>query len=441
MPRLTTQRLRFTVTLVGLSLFAACSTDKTVDAPATTVGPHGGKADEATVECSYETPWLASDSWDLRDAAGDTTKITEADISDLSDTVTGQIFAAAVHLQAVGHSDAFEVVFDEVDGGEVYLATVELDGTSFDWIRFYLGDTEVGTVMEVGTTHIVAEISDGSILACVAPAATVVECSYDTGWLVDSTRDLKRLVTESSKINAGNLQDTDELAINQILIAAVQTDAIEQGASIEDALSATDDGEFERLHVSTSAEFDWIRYYAGDTEVGLVFDAGSTDVVAMVSDGEVMGCKDVAVVPTNNGDANNGDTNNGDANNTQTPDKAECSYDLSWDNFDSSRDMRRVASEIVDVTSANADSVDPLRLAQVLATAQQTEAIGPDDGIAEALDATDDDTFEILLVESVSDYDWVRYYAGDTEVGVVFEADSTNIVAEISDGGVLGCMP
>ena len=36
-------------------------------------------------------------------------------------------------------------------------------------------------------------------------------------------------------------------------------------------------------------------------------------------------------------------------------------------------------------------------------------------------------------------FDWIRAFAGDTEIGVVFEREREVIVAEISDGDVLGC--
>ena len=36
-------------------------------------------------------------------------------------------------------------------------------------------------------------------------------------------------------------------------------------------------------------------------------------------------------------------------------------------------------------------------------------------------------------------YDWIRGYAGDTEVGVVFRRDTLTIVGEVSDGDIMGC--
>lgn len=49
-----------------------------------------------------------------------------------------------------------------------------------------------------------------------------------------------------------------------------------------------------------------------------------------------------------------------------------------------------------------------------------------DDGIVYMLDAT----------SGSSSYDWVKWYAGDNEVGVIFHADGRDIAAVISDGDI-----
>jgi len=35
---------------------------------------------------------------------------------------------------------------------------------------------------------------------------------------------------------------------------------------------------------------DWVQFFAGDTEVGVVFAQGTTDIIAEIGDGEILGC-------------------------------------------------------------------------------------------------------------------------------------------------------
>lgn len=60
---------------------------------------------------------------------------------------------------------------------------------------------------------------------------------------------------------------------------------------------------------------------------------------------------------------------------------------------------------------------------------------------------SNDDLFEVtddgyyltsVTVEGVS-YDWVQFYAGDNEVGAFFEAGTDRMIAEVSDGDIMGC--
>ncbi len=39
-------------------------------------------------------------------------------------------------------------------------------------------------------------------------------------------------------------------------------------------------------------EVSWVSFYAGDTEVGMLFKAGTAEVVAEISDGDALACVD-----------------------------------------------------------------------------------------------------------------------------------------------------
>ena len=68
-----------------------------------------------------------------------------------------------------------------------------------------------------------------------------------------------------------------------------------------------------------------------------------------------------------------------------------------------------------------------------------------DEGPAIIFDVPDEEMFEILELEADTEEiflvgDWVRFGRGDTEVGVIFDAGTTNIIAEIGDGDVSTCI-
>jgi hypothetical protein len=53
-----------------------------------------------------------------------------------------------------------------------------------------------------------------------------------------------------------------------------------------------DDGATELLvrNLSTGAEYTWTQWYSGDTEVGYIYLAGTLQLVATVSDGDIYDC-------------------------------------------------------------------------------------------------------------------------------------------------------
>lgn len=59
---------------------------------------------------------------------------------------------------------------------------------------------------------------------------------------------------------------------------------------------------------------------------------------------------------------------------------------------------------------------------------------------ADLYEVSDDGSFQIFTgtVNDI-DIDWVQFFAGDTEVGVIFEAGTTNIIGEVGDGDIRGC--
>jgi len=164
-------RARSLLWISGLSLALGCSAGPDAkDLPGAS-----GKADGVVAECSYSTPFVGgSDSSALAGSVVAAAEVGAGDIGALSDLQKAQLLAAAVHLEAVEPGSVIEAVFEAADEGTVELLDVTVadaaDGQSFDWVRFYLGDTEVGVVFENESLAIAAEIGDGDVLGCTAPA-------------------------------------------------------------------------------------------------------------------------------------------------------------------------------------------------------------------------------------------------------------------------------
>ena len=123
----------------------------------------------------------------------------------------------------------------------------------------------------------------------------------------------------------------------------------------------------------------------------------------------------------------------------------ECSYDRTFAEADVSSELEQAVVSAAEMSVDDIESLSEVQTAQLIAAAVQLESVEPGSVIDNVFAAADEGAIEVLslTVESdgeTSDYDWVRYFAGDNEVGVVFKDDSLDIVAEISDGDILGCV-
>lgn len=266
-----------------------------------------GKADDgeaAKTTCTFDNRWLADSSDKLDSASQGGTRLTAADIDRLEATTRAQLLAAAVHLQAVDAGATIEAAFDGVDDNTMFLHAVTLEGQSFEWVQFFLGDTEVGVVFNPATVTIVAEIGDGDVMGCStagaepgnpdepAPceeSAAATTCHWDTTWHTDSSDGLNDAIIDSVEVDANS--DMDTLTQAQVIAAALQLQSISATDGIDAALEATDDAMWTVYSVGfDDTRYTWLEGFMGDTEVGVVFAEGTTEIVAEIGDGDVMGC-------------------------------------------------------------------------------------------------------------------------------------------------------
>lgn len=405
-----------------VAVLVACSVDPTLSSKD---AEPSGKADgiqEATeVRCDFdiETP-LPSTSRDLEPLVV-AHEALERDRVD--DAQASQILAAARLLGFVGSDASLSDVYELVDDPTIDWMEVEFEAENStltaNWIRFFVGDTEVGVVFEGGTLNPLGEVGDGDIKGCTAetnPAPST--CGFDVPTELPSTSEhLAEFIVSGEPLGPG---DVDEGQAAQVLAAARHLGFIGPEASVDDAFAAADEGivEWIQLEIDQGEAFiaaDWIRFFAGDTEVGVIFEASTTTPLGEVGDGDVAGC-----VPEP---------------------KLTCDFEGPTELPQTSEQL---AQFIVFGRELELGQADEAQATQILAAGRHLGFVGPEGTLVDVFETADDGLVEWIQLEidegeSFIAAEWVRFFVGDTEVGVVFEPSSTTPIGEIGDGDIAGC--
>ncbi|MFK7991620.1 MAG: hypothetical protein AB8I08_36725 [Sandaracinaceae bacterium] len=114
-------------------------------------------------------------------------------------------------------------------------------------------------------------------------------CTWGSA-LGDSSSDLEALGAQRGEVTASST--LTDLTQRQIIAAAAQLGFVDADASLEAAFDSFDEGTVYLWDLSSGGfGYEWVKAYAGDTEIGIVFAAGTTNVVAEVSDGDLRGCR------------------------------------------------------------------------------------------------------------------------------------------------------
>ena len=430
------RHLLMVTTLALCVLASACTQPTTDDAEATSpTGPTGGKGDVISenkldeARCSYGLRWLFDTSGEL-EATG-TTTYTIDDVDDIDPLTSSQIYGALYLNESIEGDEDFDVVFDAVDEGELYVSEVAVGAESFTWVKYYVGDTEVGALFEAGTLSPVGLISDSDILGCEAATTTFAfepaTCSYDQRWIFDGVEGLDEVGGSRVEYFVADLDEMPRRTLEQLHAATVQLEFL---AGTEEDLSilfeVSDDESFIVTRLTAEGQdFDWVRFYAGDTEIGVVFEADTLNVVAEVSDGDILACSTGMSEPDPE---------------PTTPSSYACTYDEEWltDSsevlFDFSENSRTYDIDSIDAISET-DATLIYEAAKHLTFLDGTEDF---DAVFEVADGGEYYLSDVSLEGET--FRWVQFYAGDTEVGAVFN-DKAILVAEVSDGDILSCQP
>jgi hypothetical protein len=129
-------------------------------------------------------------------------------------------------------------------------------------------------------------------VACCEVLGTTA-CTFDTpaSFGLEQSSDLVDAIGVDPGLIA--LGDTSALQREQIGITALHLGFLVPGQESDDAVLADvpDGGEFFYGSGETAGvAIDWVQWFAGDTEVGVIFEQGTNRIIAEVGDGEILGC-------------------------------------------------------------------------------------------------------------------------------------------------------
>ena len=192
-------------------------------------------------------------------------------------------------------------------------------------------------------------------------------------------------------------------------------------AQEEEGNTPSDDGASGREEGEGGGEWVAIRYYAGDTEAGFIFEPDGEEPVISIGDGEIWGC--ISGFESNSKHDELEDVDG-------APDR---SHWITWASLnDSLVDLHAV--EITDprtLTSA-ADATD-------IEGQQLMAGVPASDSVEQAFDNSDDGEFLLHTLtdpESGDEFTLFRYWAGDNPVGFACPAGEADVRLEIGDGEI-----
>jgi hypothetical protein len=111
----------------------------------------------------------------------------------------------------------------------------------------------------------------------------------------DTSEDLAEHAVGNLRVTADNVDSLSELEAAQLVAAVVHLGMAEPGIEPAAALALADGGEVDLVDIEMEGDdfmaADWVSFFAGDNETGVVFADGTTQVIAEISDGDIMHCE------------------------------------------------------------------------------------------------------------------------------------------------------
>ena len=212
-------------------------------------------------------------------------KITAANLATLNPIDQQRLVVA---VQQSSHTDVTTPAeaLARVDQGEVNVTWLAEPAARRSFIAFEYGagDNSYGAIFD---RHggLVTSIHDGDLLGCTVEAETcalpedVVALRSDPAFALQQ----QRTITAASQL--------DGVELDQALIALRRT--YPELAEVAEGLARVDDRELDLrtyVHAATAARVTAVTFAAGDTVVGAIFYAGTTERAGLVDDLFIDGC-------------------------------------------------------------------------------------------------------------------------------------------------------
>ncbi|MCX5740950.1 MAG: DVUA0089 family protein [Proteobacteria bacterium] len=244
-----------------------------------TVGCTGAGCSAPTTSCVFGQTY-----GDIATTAGlqitNTNTITPATLPQLTAVDRDRLVRA---VQQSSHTDVTtaEEALGRVDQQEMNISWIVEPAARRTFVAFEYGagDNSYGAVFDQETSAMVTNIHDGDLEHCTTAAATCLLPEDWTAMRADPafTQTATRVVRAAAELTA--LETTQALAAFRRTYADV--------TSVADGLSRVDDNQVNVVsftHASTGTALTVVEYGAGDTSIGAIYYAGTTQLAGAISD-------------------------------------------------------------------------------------------------------------------------------------------------------------
>jgi len=212
-------------------------------------------------------------------------KITPANVNTLSFTDREKLVRA---VQQSSHTDVMTPAeaLDRVDQNEINVTWIAEPDARRMFIAFEYGagDNSYGAIFDRRGDAMVTNIHDGDLENCTAEHET---CLLPEDW--SALRNSPAFVRTAMKVvTAANQLDTLE---TQQALGAFR-ESFDDVTTIADGLSRVDDNQInvQTFRHSSGKEITVVEYGAGDTSVGAIYYAGTTDLAGAINDLFIEAC-------------------------------------------------------------------------------------------------------------------------------------------------------
>ncbi|MEO8705016.1 MAG: hypothetical protein ABI867_33495 [Kofleriaceae bacterium] len=214
------------------------------------------------------------------------TKVTPANLDTLPDDFKAKLVRA---VQQSAHTDVMtpEEALSRVDQEEINLRIiVELAARrSFLSFEYGAGDNSYGAIFDLEGDAMVTNIHDGDLEHCTASAET---CLLPEDWSAlrndpTFTKTGTRVVTQASQLTG--------IEVDQALGAFRRVYG--ESTTLEQGLANADDDQINVVqftHAPTGTQITVFEFGAGDTSVGAIYYAGTTQIAGRINDLFIESC-------------------------------------------------------------------------------------------------------------------------------------------------------